>query len=314
MSGERSTAVGDMLEARVRVPATAANLGPGFDSFGLAIGRYDDLRAHLTDGPVSVTVSGVGAADVPRDGSHLVLRAAGRVFDELGIPMPGIALTCVNRIPHGSGQGSSAAATVAGMLLARALVAADQLSDADILRLATEMEGHPDNVAPVLYGGLTVSYLRTDGTVGCVRHQVHPGIRLVVFTADQHSSTHETRGMLPALVPHADAAANAAAAAVLLYALTEDPSYLMDGTEDRLHQRYRAAAMPASYDLVGQLRAAGVAAVISGAGPSVLALVDRPFELSAWQPAGFSAAELAVDRSGAVTLLTTHTAELRHKL
>ena len=292
-------------EVRVRVPATSANLGPGFDSFGVAIGRYDDLRAHLTDGPCRVSVTGVAADEVPRDASHLVLRAAARVFEELGEPPHALDLTCVNRIPHGGGLGSSAAATVAGMLLASELVPAGaQLTKGDLLRLATAMEGHPDNVAPAIFGGLTVSYLRADGTVGCIRHQVHPQIRLVVFTASAHSSTQRAWAMLPATVTHADAAANSAATAVLLHAMTEEPIYLMDGTVDRLHQSYRASAMPESAELVAQLRSAGIPAVISGAGASVLAIVERHLELSAWQTDGFEAAELAVDQLGAVSSVT----------
>jgi len=287
--------------AYVRVPATSANLGPGFDSFGVAIGRYDDLQARVTDGPCRVQVTGVAADDVPRDGSHLVLRAAARVFSELGETPPALDLTCVNRIPHGGGQGSSAAATVAGMMLARLLAdRGGELDRSDILRLATEMEGHPDNVAPAVFGGLTVSYVRENGTVGCIRHDVDPRIRLVLFTAETHSSTSKARAMLPATVPHADAAANSAAAAVLLHAMTDEPAYLIDGTVDRLHQRYRAAAMPESFALVEQLRSAGIAAVISGAGPSVLAIVDRPLDLRAWTVEGFDAAEWSVDQVGVV--------------
>lgn len=293
-------------EVAVRVPATSANIGPGYDSFGIAMGRYDDLRARLTDGPSRVTVTGVAAGDVPLDDSHLVLRAAAAVFAELGEPAHAIDLTCENRIPHGGGQGSSASATVAGMLLARELVPAGaQLGREDILRLATVMEGHPDNVAPTIFGGLTVSWVRPDGSVGCIRHEVHPQIRLVVFTAESHSATHTTRAMLPKLIPHADAAANSAATAVLLHAMTDDPAYLMDGTIDRLHQSYRASAMPASAQLVAELRSAGIPAVISGAGASVLAIVDRPLDVHAWQPVGFVADELPVDQVGAQVTVRT---------
>ncbi len=286
----------------VRVPATSANLGPGFDCFGIAMARYDDVTAEITDGPVRVRVSGMAADTVPKDAGHLVVRAAARVFAALGEPRHAIDLTCINRIPHGGGLGSSAAATVAGMMLARALVPAGvDLDDQAILALAADMEGHPDNVAPAIYGGLTVSYIRPDGSVGCIRREVHPQIRLVVFTASAHSSTKTTRAMLPAMVPHGDAAANSAATAVLLHAMTEDPAYLMDGTVDRLHQSYRAPAMPESAELVAQLRSAGIAAVISGAGASVLAILDRPLDPEAWQFPGFEVAETAVDQVGALT-------------
>ncbi len=298
-------AAADTRAVTVRVPATSANIGPGYDSFGIAMARYDDVHARLTDGPVRVTVTGVAADEVPRDDTHLVVRAAHRVFAELGEPAHALELTCENRIPHGGGQGSSAAATVAGMLLARELVpAGSQLDREDILRLATEMEGHPDNVAPTVFGGLTVSWMRDDGSVGCIRHEVHPQIRLVVFTAPSHSSTKTTRAMLPALIPHADAAANSAATAVLLHAMTDDPAYLMDCTVDRLHQSYRAPAMPESAQLVAELRSAGIPAVISGAGASVLAILDRPLDVLAWQPVGFVADEIAVDQIGAQVTVT----------
>ena len=142
-----------------------------------------------------------------------------------------------------------------------------------MLGLANEMEGHPDNVAPALFGGFTLAFLDDDGRPVAVRREVHPDIRVVVFSAHQASSTHHTRGLLPAMVPHADASANAAAAGLLVHAMTVDPSFLLPATRDRLHQDYRAPAMPESARLVAELRQAGIAAVISGAGPSVIALV-----------------------------------------
>ncbi len=290
-----------MVKVHVSVPATAANLGPGYDCFGLAMARYDEVTAQIIDGPVRVEVTGVGAASVPLDETHLVLRAAGRVFDLLGEPRHALALECINRIPHGGGQGSSAAATVSGMLLARALVpgAATRLDDLGILALATEMEGHPDNVAPALFGGLTISFTRDDGSVVSIRRQVHPDIRLAVFTSAVQSSTKAARDMLPSSISHCDAAVNSAATAVLLHALTQDPAYLLDGTSDLLHQRYRASAMPESAALVADLRKAGIAAVVSGAGPSVLALLQTPTELAQFARPGFELAELSVDTRGA---------------
>ena len=292
-------------QVTVRVPATSANLGPGFDSFGLALARYDQVSARCIDGDLLVEVDGVGAGDVPRTAQHLVVRAITTAFAAVGHPVPGLHLRCHNTIAHGGGLGSSAAAIVAGLLLGRELAGASAhlagtgLTDDDILTLATEMEGHPDNVAPALTGGFTIAVAGADGRPVVVRRTVHPDIRAVVFTAAQSCSTRHARGLLPASVPHADAAANAAAAGLLVHALTADPSYLLLATRDRLHQHYRAPAIPDSARLLADLRDAGVAAVISGAGPSVLALVTEPLELGRWERPGFEAAEVAISACGA---------------
>ncbi|AZI58167.1 homoserine kinase [Nakamurella antarctica] len=308
VSTSQPDARGGEYRVTVRVPATSANLGPGYDCFGLAMARYDEVTAHIIEGPSQVRVRGVGARTVPLDDRHLVLRAAARVFARSGESAPALALECVNRIPHGGGQGSSAAATVAGMMLARALggPAAQALTDDDILALATEMEGHPDNVAPAIFGGLTVSWTPVERAVKTIRAQVHPTIELVVFSAQTHSSTKAARNMLPMNISHRDAAANSAATAVLLHALTVDPSYLMDGTVDLLHQSYRSSAMPASANLVARLRSAGVAAVISGAGPSVLALSTGALDLAPWDGVqGFTSDRLGVDAAGAIVKAAT---------
>ena len=255
------------------VPATSANLGPGFDSLGLALGLHDEVEARVLPSGLSVDVSGEGAADVADAGEkHLVVRAMRAAFDDLGVGQPsGLALRCVNRIPHGRGLGSSAAAIVAGVLAARALAGASVGPD-DALPLASELEGHPDNVAPCLYGGLTISWMA--GPVArAVRLEPLAQITPVVVIPAAPVSTNVARGLLPAAVPHADAARNAGRAALLIAALTARPEALLDGTEDRLHQDYRAPVMPATHDLLGRLRAASLPAVVSGAGPSVLVLL-----------------------------------------
>ena len=272
---------------RVTVPATSANLGPGFDSLGLALGLYDEIEARVTDAGLSVSVSGEGAADVADRGEkHLVVRAMRATFDDLGTGQPpGIELRCLNRIPHGRGLGSSAGAICAGILAARALAGAPAGPD-DALPLANALEGHPDNVAPCLYGGLTVAWLQgadeeADGgraarggpAARAVRLTPLPAVRPVVLIAPAPVSTEVARGLIPDKVTHADAARNAGRAALLVAALTARPDTLLDATEDLLHQDYRAPAMPATHDLVRRLRAAGVPAVVSGAGPSVLAFL-----------------------------------------
>ncbi len=287
----------------VRVPATSANLGPGFDSFGLALALYDRIRVRRAARELVIEVRGVGAAgqdEVPRTAEHLVVRAMRRVADSAGVPLPAVHLCCENVIPHGGGLGSSAAAIVAGLLAGRALLGLEStVSDTDLLALGTEMEGHPDNVAPALAGGFTLAVPGPDGRPVVVRRDVHPEIRAIVFSAYESSSTHHARGLLPPQIPHADAAVNAATAALLLHALTEDPRLLMTATVDRLHQQYRASAMPATAALVADLRAAGIAAVVSGAGPSVLALVTELPDLERWRRPGFAVAEVDVARSGA---------------
>jgi homoserine kinase len=267
---------------RVRVPATSANLGPGFDTLGLALGLHDEVEVAVTASGLGIEVSGEGAEDVLNAGEkHLVVRAMRVAFDELSVPQPpGLALRCVNRIPHGRGLGSSAAAIVAGLVAARALAGAPATPQ-DVLPLANVLEGHPDNVAPCLLGGLTVAWVAA-GPGGlpearAIRLDPRPEVRPVAFIAPGPVSTKVARGLLPETVPHADAASNAGRAALLIAALTARPDALLDGTEDRLHQDYRAPAMPHSHDLLTRLRAAGVPAVVSGAGPSVLAfLTENP--------------------------------------
>lgn len=284
----------------VRVPATSANLGPGYDCFGLALQRYDEVSAAIAPAGLKIDVEGIGAGQVPTDATHLVVRAMKRAWQAVGLELPAVELRCRNAIPHGGGQGSSAAAIVAGLLLGRGLLpdGAPSLGRPELLQLATDMEGHPDNVAPALLGGFTLAWM-VDGAARAVRREVHPDIRAVMFTAAQSSSTRHSRALLPAMVTHADAAANVAAAALLMHAMTVDPAYLLEATPDRLHQPYRAASMPETAGLLTRLRSAGVAAVVSGAGPSVLALTttDLPPELLQWP--GFEVSELAVCPAGA---------------
>ncbi len=258
---------------RVRVPATSANLGPGFDSLGLALGVHDRLEVRAIAAPaVVVEVTGEGAGEVPDGEAHLVVRALRYALDHVGAPQTGLHLVCANRIPHGRGMGSSAAAVVAGLLAARGLVAdAEALADDVVLRLATELEGHPDNAAPALLGGATVAWCEPDGA-RAVRVPTHDDVQPVVLVPAARLATSTARGLLPATVPHADAAFASGRAALLVHALGQRPDLLLAATEDRLHQRYRRPAMEASVALVDALRSRGVAAVVSGAGPTVLAL------------------------------------------
>lgn len=269
-----------MTSVAVRVPATSANLGPGFDTLGLALSVYDELVVTaLEPGRIEIAVEGQGADDVPRDETHLVVRSIASGFAAAGRPLPGIRLEGRNAIPHGRGLGSSGAAIVAGLLAAKGLLesetAEEVLDSATLLRLATELEGHPDNVAPALFGGLTIAWMDETGP----QHKkllVHRGVSPVVFVPEFTMSTHAARGLQPLHVSREDAVFNLSRSALLIAALTQSPELLLAATEDKLHQSYRAAAMPETDRLVQALRAAGFAAVVSGAGPSVLVLADGP--------------------------------------
>jgi homoserine kinase len=272
---------------RVRVPATSANLGPGFDALGLALTLHDDVYAWVCESGLSIEISGEGADLAGAREEHLVVRAMRAAFAVTGSQPPGLGLRCVNQIPHGRGLGSSAAAIVAGILAARALAepgspGAGRLPAGAVLGLATELEGHPDNVAACLGGGLTIAWT-TDGQPRMVRLDPLSSIRPVVCVAPAPVRTEVTRRLLPDLVPHQDAAANAGRSALLVAALTQLPARqpetagaLLAAPRDWLHQDYRAPAMPETGVLVGRLREAGIPAVVSGAGPSVLALLSGP--------------------------------------
>jgi homoserine kinase len=288
---------------RVRVPATSANLGPGFDALGLALGLYDDVVVRVTDEPgLTVDVAGMGAATVARNARNLVVRSLRTTFDRLASKPRGLEVVCANRIPHGRGLGSSAAAIVAGIVAARSLVVGghERLDDEAVLALATELEGHPDNVSACLRGGLTVSWT-DDAGVHTAALDVSTALAPVVLVPGSSSSTKATRKLLPDTVPHGDAAHSAARAALLVEALRRRPDLLTAATEDRLHQPYRAEAMPRSAALLEEIRAAGLPAVVSGAGPTVLVLTTNKTRAQAlgFARRGWSALPLDVDREGA---------------
>jgi homoserine kinase len=290
---------------RVRVPATSANLGPAFDCAGLALTCHDVLEFAVRPSGLSVEISGIGAGELPTDESHLVVRAFRAACAELGWQPTGLSVVADNAIPQGRGMGSSAAAVVAGVVGAWALCPdVEGIDDEAVLRLTTRLEGHPDNVAACLLGGATLSWTEPAGA-RAVRLDVTAGVHPVVLVPDGTLSTHVARGLLPELVPHDDAAYNAARSALLVHALTRDPSLLFEATDDRLHQRQRAAAMPESIALVDRLRADGLAAAVSGAGPSVLVLTDGEgaAALPALTPTGWSARVLEVDATGAEVLV-----------
>jgi homoserine kinase len=295
----------------VKVPATTANLGPGFDTLGLALALYDELEVTVSDRPgVRVEVHGVGEGEVPTDESNLIARSLAHVFEQVGVPLPGLDLVARNVIPHSRGLGSSGAAIVGGIMAAKGLLEGiAELPPVTLLELATDMEGHPDNVAPALFGGLTIAWVGDDGP----KHKkliAHRGVSAVVFVPETAMSTALARSLQPASVPHEDAIFNVSRSALLVAALVQSPELLLAATEDRLHQSYRASAMRETDELIRMLREHGLAAVVSGAGPSVLVLGSDPSQrltaaelvaqnaTSTWQPL-----MLAVDFKGATVMV-----------
>ncbi|RAX17221.1 homoserine kinase [Pseudarthrobacter sp. AG30] len=296
----------------VRVPATSANLGPGYDSLGLALALHDTLTVESLDtDELLFELRGEGADTLPRDASHLVIRAMDAAFERLGYRHGGLKVTAENVNPHGRGLGSSASAVVAAVSAANAMVPAGSRRGKDwILQLTSELEGHPDNVAPAIFGGLALSWQDSEqysSTSATVAGDVIP----IVAVPDFELSTEAARALLPASVGHHAAAMNSGRAALLIHALTQKPEFLLPGTEDYLHQSYRAEAMRPSAALIGALRKAGYAAVVSGAGPTVLVLANgaaqagdalafiESFTANNTPDIGWRVLKLAVDVEGA---------------
>ncbi|MFN2496411.1 MAG: homoserine kinase [Pseudonocardiaceae bacterium] len=280
----------------VRVPASTANLGPGFDALGMALALHDEVEVTVTPSGLQVEVRGEGAGRVPTDERNLVVRALLAACAWLRLRPDGLRVRCRNSIPHARGLGSSAAAAVAGVLAGYGL--ARRQPDQAALDLAAGFDGHADNVAASLLGGLVIAWRESD-SFRATRLEPHPDLVPILLVPDATSSTKVTRGLLPAEVPHSDAAFNAGRAALAVHALTEAPQLLLAATEDRLHQPYRRAAYPATGRLVDALRAAGVPAAVSGAGPTVLALPAVGALPAAVDTAGFIQYRPPVAREGA---------------
>jgi homoserine kinase len=274
------------LTATSVVAASSANLGPGFDSLGLALSCYDEIIVETIESGLSVEVEGEGAGHVPLDSSHLVVRAIEHGLRAVGVHTPGLNVRCRNDIPHSRGLGSSAAAAVGGLAAVNGLVAqagSTPLTEAELIQLSSEFEGHPDNASAAVLGGAVVSWIQgeTESDTAQPHYaaaplRLHPDIHLFPAIPEEKSLTAETRVLLPEVVSHADARFNVSRAALLVVALTERPDLLMEATEDALHQPQRGPAMPASAEYLRLLRRYGIAAVLSGAGPAIIALTPRP--------------------------------------
>jgi homoserine kinase len=261
----------------VRVPATSANLGPGFDAFGLALDLCNEVVVDTGADPM-VSWEGEGAEELPTDGSDLVRRTITTVAERMQLDVPPLALHGRNRIPLARGLGSSSAATVAGVVIAsRALGLGLDAGDASsVFALAAEIEGHPDNAAPATFGGFTVAL--PDGFVR--RFEPHPDLRPVVVVPPFPLPTHEARAALGETVPRSDAVFNAAHAALAPEAITRDPSLLRVALQDRLHQDARLELVPEAAEVFDEIRRLRVPVCVSGAGPSLLAFERDGAELS----------------------------------
>lgn len=297
----------------VRVPASAANLGPGFDTLGLGLALYDEIEVAVTGHRLVVEVSGEGEGSVPLTERHLVVRAMRSAAAAFGVELPGgLRLRCRNAIPHGRGLGSSAAAAVGGAVAAAALLGRDIDAEREtLLQVAAEMDGHADNAAASLLGGFVVVWkYRADGRddtarntsdrFGVARLEPHGQLHPVALVPEERSATAVTRRLLPDQVPLADAAFTASRTALGVCAFTAQPELLFPATEDRLHQPYRREAYPASAELMDRLRADGIPAIVSGAGPTVLALPGDGKVPDALVGPGFAVRPLDPDRRGAV--------------
>ena len=270
------------LTANSVVAASSANLGPGFDSLALALSLYDEIVVETTESGLTVEVDGEGVGQVPLDSNHLVVRAIQHGLRAVGVTVAGLNVRCRNDIPHSRGLGSSAAAAVGGLAAVNGLVTQAGLkpmTEAELIQRASEFEGHPDNAAAAVLGGGVVSWTSTGPTgprYAAAPLRIHPDIHLFPAIPEQRSLTAETRVLLPRSVSHGDARFNVSRAALLVVALTERPDLLMAATEDVLHQPHRAIAMRASAEYLQVLRRYDIAAVLSGAGPAVIALTPEP--------------------------------------
>ncbi|OFK91329.1 homoserine kinase [Corynebacterium sp. HMSC068H04] len=267
----------------VQVPASSANLGPGYDTLGIALSLYDTVEVEVTRSGLEVEIFGEGADELPRDGSHLVVKAIRSALKAADVEVSGLRVVCTNNIPQSRGLGSSASAAVAGVASGNGL-AGFPLSEQQVVQLSSAFEGHPDNAAASVLGNAVVSWttVPVDGRslpeYRAATLDVHPRIKATALVPDFHASTQAVRRVLPSHVTHADAAFNVSRTAVNVAALTTYPDLLWEGTRDRLHQPYRADVLPVTAEWVNRLRNRGYAAYLSGAGPTVMVLHTEPIE------------------------------------
>lgn len=266
---------------RVQVPATTANLGPGFDCLGMALELHNIVEMVPVSRGLTIEVSGEGTAEIPRDENNLVFQSARRVFNQVDFPMGGLKIRLLNKIPVARGLGSSTSAIVGGIIAAN-ILSGGKLSVKDMINLASSIEGHPDNVAPALLGGIVVS-INDDDEIKFLKIDPPPGLKGVVAVPDFNLTTKTSREVIPAQVLFQDAAFNVGRVALLVAALQQgDLSLLGAAMEDRLHQSFRSPLIPGLKKVLAAAKLAGARGVtLSGAGPSVIAFADSNFELIA---------------------------------
>ncbi|MFR9853573.1 homoserine kinase [Corynebacterium striatum] len=270
-------------KAIVTVPASSANLGPGFDTLGIALSLYDTVEVAVTNSGLEVEIFGEGAEDLPRDGSHLVVKAIRSALNAADVSAPGLRVVCNNNIPQSRGLGSSASAAVAGVAAGNGL-AGFPLTEQQVVQLSSAFEGHPDNAAASVLGNAVVSWttVPVDGhslpEYKAVTVDVHKDIKATALVPNFHASTQAVRRVLPSHVTHGDATFNVSRTAVQVVALQNYPELLWEGTRDRLHQPYRADVLPVTSEWVNRLRNRGFAAYLSGAGPTAMVLHTEPID------------------------------------
>ncbi|MFW9195744.1 homoserine kinase [Corynebacterium striatum] len=270
-------------KAIVTVPASSANLGPGFDTLGIALSLYDTVEVEVTNSGLEVEIFGEGAEDLPRDGSHLVVKAIRSALNAADVSAPGLRVVCNNNIPQSRGLGSSASAAVAGVAAGNGL-AGFPLTEQQVVQLSSAFEGHPDNAAASVLGNAVVSWttVPVDGhslpEYKAVTVDVHKDIKATALVPNFHASTQAVRRVLPSHVTHGDATFNVSRTAVQVVALQNYPELLWEGTRDRLHQPYRADVLPVTSEWVNRLRNRGFAAYLSGAGPTAMVLHTEPID------------------------------------
>ena len=260
-------------EIRVRVPASSANLGPGFDTLALALGLYLKCTLRKSAHGLKIAASGTDSREIPCDPSNLVYRAFRRWAEESG--HENVELEIQNEIPLGRGLGSSAAAIVAGLALANGWAGLNR-SKEQLIQVATEIEGHPDNVSAAVLGGLVMSCQGQDGSVIALNCPFHAGLEVVVVVPEFRLSTEAARAALPEQYSRRDAVFNIQRVALLVGALRDGRTELIaEAMQDRLHQPYRARLVPGFDEVLKLSRIPGLLGVaLSGAGPSVVALCD----------------------------------------
>ncbi|QNQ90037.1 homoserine kinase [Corynebacterium poyangense] len=298
---------------RVKVPASSANLGPGFDTLGIALSLYDTVEVEVIDQGLVVEIYGEGEDVLPRDATHLVVKAIYSGLKAADVTAPGLKVTCTNAIPQSRGLGSSASAAVAGIAAAQGL-AGFPLTQQQVVQLSSAFEGHPDNAGASALGSGVVSWteIPVDGQsqpeYRAVSIPVHPDIHATALVPDFHASTQAVRRVLPSHVTHIDARFNVSRTAVMTVAIQHHPELLWEGTRDRLHQPYRSDVLPVTAEWVNRLRNRGYAAYLSGAGPTIMVLSTEPVDpeiLEDAQAAGLKVLELDIAGPVGIEVLNT---------